>query len=116
MDHSLLQVLILSCSGAFDIVILLYHLMHDKGFTNVRRVTAIAHAGSSIQHTAGAQQIRNTRFNVGSSDQTTDGPSVDSGRAFLFIAPEMRCLDVIRVIVPPRPSHTFGIPMIWHDV
>ena len=46
-----------------------------------------------------------------------DRPSViDSGRSFLFIAPEMRCLDIVRMIVPPRSSHPFGIPVIWNYI
>src|SRR6266851_7478065 len=47
----------------------------------------------------------------------TNRPSViQSGRSFLFIAPEMRCLDVVRVIIPPRSSHPFRMSVIWHDV
>ena len=28
----------------------------------------------------------------------------------------MRCLDVVGVIIPPRSSHPFGIPVVWYDV
>jgi len=28
----------------------------------------------------------------------------------------MRCLDVVWVIIPPRSSHPFGIPVVWCDV
>ena len=28
----------------------------------------------------------------------------------------MCCLDIVWVIVSPRPSHSFGISMVWHDV
>jgi hypothetical protein len=48
-------------------------MIKDVIIHNVRRVIAIAHADSSIQHTAGAQQIRNTRFNAGSLDRTHCG-------------------------------------------
>jgi hypothetical protein len=47
----------------------------------------------------------------------TDGPSViHSGRSFLFIAPPVRCLDIVRMVISPSPSHTFGISVVWHDV
>ena len=43
----------------------------------------------------------------------TDGPSViQSGRSFFFIAPEMRCLHVIRVIISPSSAHSFRIPVV----
>jgi hypothetical protein len=35
---------------------------------------------------------------------------------FSSIAPEMCCLHIVRVVIPPRASHPFGIPMVWHDV
>jgi hypothetical protein len=28
----------------------------------------------------------------------------------------MCCLDIVRMIVSPGSAHSFGIPMIWHDV
>ena len=28
----------------------------------------------------------------------------------------MYCLDIIQVIVSPGSSHSFGIPVVWHDV
>ena len=28
----------------------------------------------------------------------------------------MRCLDIVRVVIPPRSSHPFGISVVWHDV
>ncbi|MFZ0594306.1 MAG: hypothetical protein WAM39_27880 [Bryobacteraceae bacterium] len=28
----------------------------------------------------------------------------------------MRCLDIVRMIVPPRSSHPFGIPVIWNHI
>ena len=28
----------------------------------------------------------------------------------------MRCLDIVRVVVSPRPSHTLGILVVWHNV
>lgn len=28
----------------------------------------------------------------------------------------MRCLDIIRVIISPRPSHSLGILVVWHNV
>ncbi len=28
----------------------------------------------------------------------------------------MRCLDIVRVIVSPRSSHSFGILVVWNDV
>ena len=47
----------------------------------------------------------------------TDGPSVIySGRSFFSITPPVCCLDIIRMVVSPRPSHPFGIPVVWHDV
>src|ERR1700733_9733489 len=48
---------------------------------------------------------------------TTDGPSViHSGRSFFSITPPVCCLDIVRVVVSPRPSHPFGIPVVWDDV
>lgn len=44
------------------------------------------------------------------------GSIVHSARSFFFIAPEVRCLDIVWVIIPPRSSHPFGMPMVWHDV
>ena len=46
----------------------------------------------------------------------THGSIVHSGRSFFFIAPEMCCLDVVRVIISPSSAHSFRIPVIWHDV
>ena len=45
-----------------------------------------------------------------------DGPSVYPGRSFFFIAPEMRCLDVVWVIISPRSAHSFRIPMVWNHI
>src|SRR5208282_6133923 len=28
----------------------------------------------------------------------------------------MRCLDIVWVVVPPRSSHPFGIPVIWNYI
>ena len=28
----------------------------------------------------------------------------------------MRCLDIVWVIIPPGPSYSFGISMVWDDV
>lgn len=28
----------------------------------------------------------------------------------------MRCLDIVWMVVSPRPSHSFGLPMVWHDI
>ena len=44
------------------------------------------------------------------------GSIVYSGRSFLFIAPEMRCLDVVRVVIRPRSAHSFGIPVVWNHI
>lgn len=41
------------------------------------------------------------------------GSIVHSARAFLFIAPEMRCLDVVWMIVSPSSAHSFWIPVVW---
>ncbi len=46
---------------------------------------------------------------VAKDNAQVQGSIIHSGRAFLFIAPEMRCLDVVWVIIPPRSSHPFGI-------
>jgi hypothetical protein len=46
-----------------------------------------------------------------------DGPSVaNPGRSFFSVAPPMRCSDIVWVIVSPRPSHSFGISVVWHNV
>jgi hypothetical protein len=37
-------------------------------------------------------------------------------RSFFFIAPEMRCLDVVWVVICPRPSHSFGIPVVRYHI
>ena len=48
---------------------------------------------------------------------STDGPSlVHSGRPLFSVAPPMRCLDIVRVVVSPRSAHPFGIPVVWNDV
>jgi len=28
----------------------------------------------------------------------------------------MRCLNIVRMVVSPRPSHPFGISVVWHNV
>jgi len=28
----------------------------------------------------------------------------------------MCCLDIVRMVVSPRSSHSFGISMVWHDI
>jgi hypothetical protein len=28
----------------------------------------------------------------------------------------MRCSDIVWVVVSARPSHTLGIPVVWHDI
>jgi hypothetical protein len=49
--------------------------------------------------------------------QRTDGPSVIySGRSFFFITPEMRCLDVVRVIISPSSVHSFRIPVVGNHI
>src|ERR1700722_1491151 len=48
---------------------------------------------------------------------TADRPSVIySGRSFFFIAPEMRCLDVIRVIISPSSAQSFWIPVVRNHI
>ncbi len=44
------------------------------------------------------------------------GSIIHSGRSFFLIAPEMCCLDIIRMIIPPRSTHPFGIPVVGYDV
>jgi hypothetical protein len=55
-------------------------------------------------------------FMPGEARGPTDHPSLDPGRSFLFIAPEMRCLNIVCMIVPRGSSHPFGILMVWNDV
>ena len=42
--------------------------------------------------------------------------SIHAGRSFFFIAPEMRCLDIVWVIIPPRSSRSFGISVVRNDI
>jgi hypothetical protein len=28
----------------------------------------------------------------------------------------MYCLDIVGVIIPPRPTHSLWISVVWHDV
>jgi len=28
----------------------------------------------------------------------------------------MRCFDIVWMVVSPRPSHPFGLFVVWHDV
>jgi hypothetical protein len=44
------------------------------------------------------------------------GSIVHSRRAFFFIAPEVRCLDIVWVVVPPRSSHSFWIPVVRNHI
>ena len=46
----------------------------------------------------------------------TDRPSVYSGRSFFFIAPEMSCLNIVWVVIPPRSAHSFRIPVVWNHI
>ena len=72
---------------------------------------------SEIRHTTSAQPTRMIRFQVRTRRRPTDRPSrIHSGRSFFFIAPEMRCLDIARVVIPPRASHSFRIPVVRHDI
>jgi hypothetical protein len=89
----------------------LYHSMIQTDVSSAWRMPV-----PEMRHTTGALPTRMIRFHVRTRERPTDRPSVYSGRPFLFIAPEMRCLDIVWVVIPPRSSHPFGIPMIWHDV
>jgi hypothetical protein len=40
----------------------------------------------------------------------------DSYGALLFVAPPMRCLNVVWMVVPPCSSHSFRIPVVRHDI
>ena len=42
--------------------------------------------------------------------------AIHSGRSFFFIAPEMRCLDIVRVIISPSSAHSFWIPVVRHHI
>ena len=53
---------------------------------------------------------------VAKDNAQVQGSIIHSGRAFLFIAPEMRCLNIVRMVISPRPSHSLGILVVWHDV
>ena len=69
---------------------------------------------------AGFQVIISGRFWViaeaGPQNAHAQGSIIHSGRSFFFIAPEMRCLDIVWVIISPRSSHPFGIPVIWNYI
>jgi hypothetical protein len=41
---------------------------------------------------------------------------VDSRGSFFRITPPMRCLNVVCMVVPPGPSHSFRIPVVRHDI
>lgn len=48
---------------------------------------------------------------------TADGPSaIHSRRSLLVVTPPMYCLDIVRVIVPPRSAHSFRMPMVGDHV
>ena len=53
---------------------------------------------------------------VAKDSAQVQGSIVHSGRSFLFIAPEMRCLDVVRVIISPSSAHSFRIPVVWNHI
>ena len=46
----------------------------------------------------------------------TNRPSVYSGRSFFFIAPGMRCLDIVWVVVSSTSAHSFWIPVVRHHI
>src|ERR1700687_1978764 len=47
------------------------------------------------------------------SKRSTDRPSIiHSRRSLFFVTPPMCCLDVVRMIVPPRSSHSFRILVV----
>jgi hypothetical protein len=37
-------------------------------------------------------------------------------RPFLQVAPPMRRLNIVRMVVSPGPSHPFGINVVWHNI
>jgi hypothetical protein len=41
---------------------------------------------------------------------------VHSSGSFFFVAPPMRCLDVVWVVVSPSSSHSFGILVVGDDI
>jgi hypothetical protein len=50
-------------------------------------------------------------------DRSADLPSsVHSAGSFFFVAPPMRCLDIVGMIVSPCAAHSFRILVIWNDV
>ena len=50
------------------------------------------------------------RFDHGSHGSRKS--SINPGRSFLFIALPVCCLDVVRVVIPPRSSHSFWILVV----
>jgi hypothetical protein len=47
----------------------------------------------------------------------TDGPSfVHSARSFFFVAPPMCCLDIVRMVIPPRSSHSFRVLVVRYHI
>jgi hypothetical protein len=38
------------------------------------------------------------------------------GRSFFAVTPEVHCLDILRMVVSPRTSHSPGINVVGHDV
>lgn len=46
-----------------------------------------------------------------------DRPSlVHSHGSLRFVTPPMCCLDIVRMIISPRPTHSFGILVVWDNV
>jgi len=39
-------------------------------------------------------------------------PESQSPRSLLEIAPPMHCLNVVGMIIPPSPSHSFGLDIV----
>jgi hypothetical protein len=57
-----------------------------------------------------------SKIELANDGAQVQGSIVHSARSFLFVTPPMCCLDIVRMIVSPRPSHPFGISMVGHDV
>jgi len=65
------------------------------------------------RHTSNSKQSDLIRLRK----EPADRPSVfNPGRSFFSIAPPMRRLNIVWVIVSPCSSHPFGISVVWDNI
>lgn len=74
------------------------------GLANTRTLLAHCLVENAVVHTAIVEWA-------------ADRPSVvNPARSFLSVTPPMRCLDIVWMIVSPRSSHAFRVPVVRNNV